>query len=68
MSSKQHGGKREGAGRKSLGPAKLQRADVRLSADDIASLRALGAGNLSAGVRRLVAEWRAGEDERANMD
>jgi hypothetical protein len=67
MASK-HGGKRKGAGRRPLGPAKLQRADVRLSTDDIAYLRALGAGNLSAGVRRLVAEWRAGEDERANMD
>jgi hypothetical protein len=58
-----HGGKREGAGRPPLGPAKLQRVDVRLSGDDIAYLRALGNGNLSAGVRRLVAEWRAGKDE-----
>jgi hypothetical protein len=62
-----HGGKRAGAGRPSLGPAKLQRVDVRLTADDIAYLRSLGAGNLSAGVRRLVAERRTGEDERANM-
>jgi hypothetical protein len=62
MTSK-HGGRREGAGRPPLGPAKLLRVDVRLSTDDIAYLRSLGAGNLSAGVRRLVAERRAGKDE-----
>jgi hypothetical protein len=57
MASK-YGGKREGAGRRPLGPAKLQRVDVRLSGDDIAYLRALGNGSLAAGVRRLVAESR----------
>ena len=41
------------AGRKSLGEA-MQSVQVNLSASDIAFCRALGDGNLSAGVRKAV--------------
>lgn len=48
------GGKREGAGRPPS-PNPLQRVSIRLAAEDIARLRELGAGNVSEGVRRLLA-------------
>jgi hypothetical protein len=49
------GGKREGAGRPALFPAEpTVRATVTLPAALAERLRELGAGNLSAGIRRLA--------------
>lgn len=48
------GGKREGAGRP-VSPDPLLRVSLRLSAAHVARLKELGEGNVSAGVRRLLA-------------
>ena len=56
--SKQHGGKREGAGRKP-GPSPLQRVTVTLPSEMVANLKARGGGNLSKGIRRLYQDQRA---------
>jgi hypothetical protein len=59
MSPSKRGGKREGAGRKPLGPANLTPTTVWLSDDDLAYLRALRPdGNVSAAVRDVVARDR----------
>jgi hypothetical protein len=47
------GGKRPGAGRP-VSPNPLQRVSLRLSAAHIARLKAIGGGNVSEGVRRLL--------------
>jgi hypothetical protein len=52
--SKGRGGKRPGAGRPKS-PAPLLRVSLRLSASHIARLKDLGEGNVSEGVRRLLA-------------
>jgi hypothetical protein len=50
---KGRGGPRPGAGRP-VSPAPLLRVSLRLAAAHIARLKALGGGNVSAGVRRLL--------------
>lgn len=51
--AKGRGGKREGAGRP-VSAAPLLRVSLRLSAAHVARLKALGDGNVSEGVRRLL--------------
>ena len=53
-----HGGRRAGAGRPPSYREPLVRATVTLPASYAEQLRALGAGNLSEGIRRLVEEAR----------
>ena len=53
---KPHGGRREGAGRKPIGDTPLIRCQILLHADEIEKARALGAGNLCAGIRRAIKE------------
>jgi hypothetical protein len=48
------GGKREGSGRKPLGPAPLTQYTVRLPAEVAERLRELGNGNLSEGIRIIL--------------
>lgn len=48
------GGKREGAGRPTLGPSPLKQVTVRLPQDVIDTLKAQGGGNLSEGIRRMI--------------
>jgi hypothetical protein len=48
------GGKREGAGRKPIGPAPMVQVTVTLPPDVVARLRRLGGGNLSRGIRRVA--------------
>lgn len=50
----EHGGKREGAGRKPLGDAPMRRVNVMLDAATIAKAEQIGGGNLSAGLREAV--------------
>lgn len=57
-SATRRGGKRQGAGRKPLGPEPLVRVDVRLLPEEIEYARSRGDGNLSAGVRAIVAAAR----------
>lgn len=52
------GGKRPGAGRP-LSPNPLLRVSLRLSAAHIARLKALGGGNVSEGVRRLLGDGKS---------
>lgn len=60
---KQRGGKREGAGRK---PLPFARVGVKawLTPEDVEYARSLGGGNVSAGLRRALAEHRAAATER----
>ena len=53
-STKQRGGRREGAGRKPSGPAPLVRKTITIAPDDIAFLATLD-NNLSAAIRKAVA-------------
>ena len=48
---KQHGGPREGAGRKPIHRKPMQRYQVMLDRDTVKTLLKLGEGNLSAGIR-----------------
>jgi len=49
------GGKREGAGRPALPPEQKRiHIDVRLTQAEIDRLRAMGAGNLSRGIRKAL--------------
>jgi hypothetical protein len=52
MTTTEHGGQRQGAGRPKQFEA-LQRKTVSLPAALIAELEQLGEGNLSAGIRRM---------------
>lgn len=53
--TKQHGGKRDGAGRKSRFAVPMRKVTVTLPTHYIAALRALDAkGKLSSGIRSLV--------------
>jgi len=54
MTKTQHGGARNGAGRKPLYSEPMDRATVLLPRHHIAALRRLGDGNLAAGIRQLV--------------
>jgi hypothetical protein len=47
------GGRREGAGRKPLGPP-LRQVTVSLPVELVERLRRAGEGNVSAGIRRLL--------------
>ncbi len=58
-----HGGRRKGAGRKPLGEEKMTLVNVRLSEEHIEKVSRLGAGNISAGVRRAI-QNAAGEKRR----
>jgi hypothetical protein len=58
---KSWGGKREGAGRKPIGAARMVAVTVTLPADLIEKLEQLGEGNLSAGIREAVRQF----DERS---
>lgn len=51
MKKKQHGGPREGAGRKPLLGTPMQRYQVMLDSGTVSILTKLGKGNLSAGIR-----------------
>lgn len=48
-----HGGKREGAGRKPLGPP-LVRVTITVTPADLAALKQLGKNNVSEGVRQAL--------------
>lgn len=48
------GHREKGAGRKPLGPSPMQRRNVWLSDEQVAALREIGGGNLSAGIRVLL--------------
>lgn len=50
-----HGGKREGAGRKPSQWGELIRCDVRLTPQMIEYCRRVGNGDLSEGIRRVLA-------------
>jgi hypothetical protein len=52
------GGKREGAGRPALYQEPMVECTVTLPPDIADALREMGAGNLSAGVRKLWEMWR----------
>jgi hypothetical protein len=59
------GGKREGAGRRPLPPGqKSTRAWVFLTPAELAHIKALGNGNLSEGIRRLL----KGENDNGKLD
>lgn len=61
MSNKQHGGKREGAGRKPLSAREpTVRITVTLTGPEGEQLREIGDGNASRGVRRLLATYESG--------
>ncbi len=51
-----HGGARAGSGRPTIAEAPMQRKNVTLDATSITALRALGAGDLSLGIRRAAAK------------
>lgn len=51
---KSWGGKREGAGRKPIGAARMMPVTVTLPEDLIEKLEQLGRGNLSAGIREAM--------------
>ena len=59
MSPKQRGGARKGAGRKTAdGASGVIRKQVTLDQPSIDTLRALGEGDLSIGIRRAAAKLR----------
>lgn len=60
--SNQHGGKREGSGRKPLSLQAMRKVCVTLTDEQVEQLRALGGGNASEGVR--VALRKQGETEK----
>ncbi len=55
-----HGGARAGAGRRPRFGRPMIRKTIRLTAEEIARLERLGAGNLSEGVRAALRQARAG--------
>lgn len=61
---KRRGGKRPGSGRPHVQDRK-QSITVTLSVSDIATLRRLGDGNVSQGIRRLVQQETASHDHPA---
>ena len=54
MKKHRKGGKREGAGRKPLGPSKMRRIQVTLADNHIEKASRIGNGNVSAGIRTAV--------------
>lgn len=61
---KPRGGRRPGSGRPPVQDRK-QSITVTLSVSDIATLRRLGDGNVSAGIRRLVSQQETTHDQPA---
>jgi len=51
-----HGGRRPGAGRKPSEKGRMRKVAITLPDADVDYLRAVGEGNISSGVRRLIRE------------
>lgn len=52
------GGKRDGSGRKSLGPSPGKTTTINLSPEELAELREIGGGFVSQGVRLVLRYYR----------
>lgn len=61
-----HGGPGRGGGRKPVGSAPTIRKNVSLPPETIAKARKIGAGNVSEGVRRAVAEYPMDDEPLSN--
>jgi len=57
MTKTQHGGARNGAGRKPLYSEPMTEVSVRLPRHYVAALQRFGDGNLAAGIRQLVERY-----------
>lgn len=60
---RKHGGRRAGAGRPTLGAAKLKRVNVILGDEHIERAREIGKGNLSVGTRTAIEKHRLSKHE-----
>lgn len=65
---RKHGGRRKGAGRPTLGAAKLKRINVMLGDEHIERGREIGGGNLSVGVRKAIEKHKGSATNKEKRD